>query len=204
MGNNPSMHDSEVRNSLDNLPKIWSFVSDLLTSPTHKLFVMSDSSQVLQSARNQTFQDRLVLVPGRIIHVDRDYGGQDVCGGFEKLMLEQHMLMNCDVLIQGESGLSALASFIRGTEVGLYCLRRNGDITPCHRDNDDDQEEDHYYYYCYFYHFIIVIVFIVAIFLRSTRKGYTFLESSRMFTYWILHTVVLIPLYKGISIFRPN
>ncbi len=49
----------QVRNSLENLPRIWAFMSGLLTSPLHRLFVMSDARRVLESALEQPFKDKV-------------------------------------------------------------------------------------------------------------------------------------------------
>ena len=142
MGSNPSMWDSAIRMSLDNLPTVWSFISNQSSSDYHKVFVMSDSAEVMTSAKEQPFRNRLVTIPGKIVHVDRTKGGNieedDLCDGFEKLVLEHHVLMNCDVLVRGHSGLSTIASFIRGSDSELYCLQRTGVISPCLR-NDRSQ-----------------------------------------------------------------
>ena len=138
MGRNPSIaDDTEVRNSVGNLPNIWKFVNKRSSSEYDKVFVMSDSDEVLQSAKQQTFKDRLVTIPGDIVHVDKtgERSQSVMCGGFEKLVMEHHMLMNCDVLIRGHSGLSVLASAIRGSDRDLYCLMDNGQIIPCSRNN---------------------------------------------------------------------
>ena len=129
--------DSEVRNKLENLPKIWEFVNKLSKSATDKVYVMSDADDVISSARNQSFSDRLVTIPGPIVHVDKKNGQKTelMCEGFEKLVLEHHLLMNCDVLVRGHSGLSVIASAIRGTDKDLYCLQDDGSIVLCVRNN---------------------------------------------------------------------
>ena len=65
-------------------------------SPTDKVYVMSDADDIIASARNQTFSDRLLMVPGTIVHVDKQDGQKTerLCEGFEKLVLEHHLLMN--------------------------------------------------------------------------------------------------------------
>ena len=71
MGRTKSLtSDTEVRNKLENLPKNCEFVNKLSKSPTDKVYVMSDADDIIASARNQTFSDRLVTVPGTIVHVD--------------------------------------------------------------------------------------------------------------------------------------
>ena len=118
MGRTKSLtSDTEVRNKLENLPKNCEFVNKLSKSPTDKVYVMSDADDIIASARNQTFSDRLLMVPGTIVHVDKQDGQKTerLCEGFEKLVLEHHLLMKCDFLVRGHSGLSVIASAIGGT-----------------------------------------------------------------------------------------
>ena len=138
MGTNPSIqNDVEVRNSLENLPKMWSFISNHSRSELDRVFVMSDSEFVLSSARSQSFRDKLVTIPGDIVHVDKAgaHSVDQMCSGFEHLLLEHHLLMNCDVLVRGHSGLSVIASVVRATDDDLYCLKKDGSITPCLRND---------------------------------------------------------------------
>jgi len=137
MGRNPSIpNDSEIRNSANNLPIIWEFVNNRSTTEFHKVFVMSDSAEVIKSAKQQMFKDRLLTITGDIVHVDKVWQKSPsvICGGFEKLVMEYHLLMNCDVLINGHSGISGvIASAVRGSNSDLYCLKKNGHINPCPR-----------------------------------------------------------------------
>ena len=84
---------------------------------------MSDSAEVIASAKQQPFQNRLITIPGEIVHVDKHHGKTDdvMCDGFEKLVLEHHLLMNCDVLVRGHSGLSYIAAAIRLEQHLLLC-----------------------------------------------------------------------------------
>ena len=137
LGHEAFEKDWARRNSLSNLPKIWGFIEEQSKSDFDKVFVMSDSDTVIASAKNQSFAKRLVLVPGEIIHVDKFPGRTDVeaCTGMAKLLVEHHILMNCDVFVRGHSGLSVIASQVRGTDKGLYCLHGDGNIVPCQRNN---------------------------------------------------------------------
>ena len=129
--------DTETRNTLGNLPRIWDFVRNHSQSEFDRVYVMSDSEEVMTSAMQQSFKDRLVTVPGDIVHVDKQLGQKTerMCSGFEKLVLEHHLLMNCDVMVRGHSGLSVIASAIRATDRDLYCLHSDGAIVPCVRND---------------------------------------------------------------------
>ena len=127
----------ESRNSLRNLPEIWKWISHQAASEYDKVFVMSDSQEVIHSARNQSFGDRLVSIPGSIIHSDKfpKKDMSEVCDGVERLVLEHHLSMNCDVFVRGHSGLSVIAAAVRGSDQGLYCLHSDGTIEPCNRND---------------------------------------------------------------------
>ena len=123
---------------MKNLPKIWSWVETQSKTDLDKVFVTSDSYKVIMSAEDQSFKHRLVTIPGTIIHSNK-FGSlmniTNVCSALDRLFLEHHMLMNCDVFVRGHSGLSVIASAVRGTDEGLYCLHTDGNIQPCHRNN---------------------------------------------------------------------
>ena len=139
MGHAGFHHDYQVRNHLENLPKIWSFVETLVPANEDRLFVMSDSQDVLKSAKNQSFSDKVFMIPGEIVHIDKyrktNTSVEVACQSFERLVLEYHMLMNCDVLVRGHSGLSVIASAVRGSDKDLFCLLIDGSIVPCQRNN---------------------------------------------------------------------
>ena len=136
MGINPSNpYDSEKRQNDQNLLKMWEFLGQQSTQSWHKVFVASDADHVVQAARNQTFGGRLVSVDGPVLHVDRTrhVSGSEQCAGLERLLLEEHLLMTCDVLVVSHSGIGHNAAHIRGTDRGLFCWYKNGDIGPCKR-----------------------------------------------------------------------
>ena len=140
LGREANWGDWKIRNSLSNLPKIWSWVANHTMSEHDRLFLMSDSNTVISSAYNQTFADKLVTVPGPIVHINKfDRKNMTrVCDGVEKLILEHHVVMNCDVFVRGISGLSDIAAAVRGSDTGLYCLLADGTIEACERNHLPD------------------------------------------------------------------
>ena len=127
-----------ARNHVENMPRVWAWMKQQIRSDLDKIFVMSDSHKVIESAMNETFRDRLITVPGAIVHTnkytrDNITDPRVVCDGFERLLLEYHILMNCDILVRGHSGISVIASNARGTDEGNYCLTYEGNVLPCLR-----------------------------------------------------------------------
>ncbi|BFZ12452.1 hypothetical protein BsWGS_15491 [Bradybaena similaris] len=136
MGRNPTIpHDSAVHYKLDILPVVWRFIANHSTTDYHKVFLMTDCELALEQAKLQEFRDRLIITPGIIKHVelDRNISQEELCDAMEKVILDLHLLMNCDVLMVSKSGLSRLAAFVRGSDSDLYCLTRSGQVTPCER-----------------------------------------------------------------------
>ncbi|CAG5133856.1 unnamed protein product [Candidula unifasciata] len=139
MGQNPTIpRDSEIRNSPENLFRVWEFIEEQSKTDFHKVFIMADSMQTIDEAGNQSFKSRIVENPGPIIHVERyphEATKSDICQAEDKIVFDQHVLMNCDILMISYSGLSQMAAFVRGSDHGLYCLLRNGTIVPCTTEN---------------------------------------------------------------------
>ena len=72
MGRNPSIKDdTAVRYSSSRLESVWKFLQEKAPSDKDVVFVMSDSEEVVQAARNQSFAHKLVTVPGQIRHIDK-------------------------------------------------------------------------------------------------------------------------------------
>ena len=97
-----------------------------------KVFVTSDSSKVLDIARNQSFSSALMTVPGDILHVDKNeaFSREAKCSGLGKLLLEQVVLMNCDVLLISHSGVSTQAASVRSSHSQLYIFTEDYDVKP--------------------------------------------------------------------------
>ncbi|GFS27660.1 hypothetical protein ElyMa_005291500 [Elysia marginata] len=97
-----------------------------------KVFVTSDSSKVLDIARNQSFGSAVVAVPGEILHVDKNeaFSPEAKCRGLEKLLLEQAVLMNCDALMISHSGVSTQAASVRSSHSQLYIFTETYDVKP--------------------------------------------------------------------------
>ena len=124
------------------LPTTWKWFKENFKSKFDKIFVMSDSHKVIKSAYEQSFADRVITVPGALVHTNKFWrenitDPNVICGGFERLLVEYHILMNCDVLVRGYSGISVIAANARDTNEGLYYLRYNGKVLTCDRNKFD-------------------------------------------------------------------
>ncbi|RUS84454.1 hypothetical protein EGW08_007783 [Elysia chlorotica] len=137
MGTNPDIRDTSVRFHENNLSVVWKFLATHSKSDKDKVFLISDSENVWRMGRSQTFGHRMVASGGPVNHVDRSgsLGTEERCAGLEKVIFDQHVLMQCDVLLMSFSGVSRMAAYIRGTHEGLYCLTRKEDIVPCEPKN---------------------------------------------------------------------
>ncbi|XP_012942401.1 uncharacterized protein LOC101851600 isoform X2 [Aplysia californica] len=136
IGANPSnKYDGKIQD-INTIGNVWSFVKNHSKTDFDRVFVMSDANAAIEDAKKQSFGHRLILTDGPIVHVDRNRGltTEHKCAGLEKLIFDQHILMNCDVLMIGSSGISRLAAYIRNTDEGLYCYSSaKGTVEPCTR-----------------------------------------------------------------------
>ncbi|XP_012943235.1 uncharacterized protein LOC106013061 [Aplysia californica] len=126
MGRNPSLpNDSQLRQTPEDLPAVWKH----LKNQSHrfknsKIFLMSDSDDVIQLAKNQSFAEKLVFTQGNVVHVERSkmVNAEEKCEGLEKVIFDQQILMHCDVLMISKSGISRMAAYVRQKDDGLFCL----------------------------------------------------------------------------------
>ncbi|KAK6175174.1 hypothetical protein SNE40_013693 [Patella caerulea] len=95
-----------------------------------KVFVSTDSYDVLETVR-QEFKMEFVENKGVIVHVEQGRQHENICEGFEKLVSDFLILTKCDVLLLSKSGLSRMASYIRGGSNGLYCNIKNKGVQKC-------------------------------------------------------------------------
>jgi len=137
MGINPdNPFDFVTRLNKKDLLKLWSFFHNLTEHTDDKVFIASDSEYVLNQAHKQSFGHRIISLGGPILHVDRTRPvAEDVkCVGLERLILEEHLLMTCDVLLVSHSGIGHTAAHVRGTDTDLFCLYKGAKLVPCKRE----------------------------------------------------------------------
>ena len=101
------------------------------TASNVRFFVTSDSTRFLDQAED-VFGDRFVRTEGTVVHMDRPNQIEKAgCDSFTKVLVDQHLLSTCDVLVVSKSNLSGQAAYLRGTDRGLYCLFMNGQLEKC-------------------------------------------------------------------------
>lgn len=110
--------DSEKRNDIMSLGALWEFVGKYIKNGSH-FFLATDSSDVREHSRKM-FHAAHHDAGGRILHVDKQGLNKDACLGFESALLDQLVLLHCDILVTTNSMFSYRAALIRGTNNGLY------------------------------------------------------------------------------------
>ncbi|XP_050412073.1 uncharacterized protein LOC126826952 [Patella vulgata] len=130
-GRNPTIpNDSQVRVSDEDVLHVWKFLLHYNNPNIYRIFFTSDSESDVTRARN-LFPDQMVDNKGQIIHFERASGQRD-CEGFRKVVVDQQILMKCDVLMISFSGFSRMAAYVRGKDDDTFCLLRNHTgIIPC-------------------------------------------------------------------------
>lgn len=121
---NPSNpHDgSIVRGAkMPDVQKIWNFFRNFSDLTTYKIFVTSDSENVTQQAR-KLFPSQIMDIGGKVYHIDREPDVKSRCTGWKQVILDQHVLMSCDVLVLTFSGVGRVSAYVRGRSEGLYCM----------------------------------------------------------------------------------
>lgn len=130
-GRNPSNpKDSVTRATADDIEKVWNFLRRYNNQTLHKIFVSTDSENVRQNA-SILFKTQIVEMEGSIMHSEKDFGRQDICDGLKKVILDQQIMMRCDVLLISKSGLARIAAYVRAEDTGLFCLFTGKNIKPC-------------------------------------------------------------------------
>lgn len=131
LGTNPTIPlDFRVRNKYSSVGAVWKFLQKYNDSSTYKIFVTTDSQIVRQSAK-KLFSKQIVDVEGAIVHVDSYEPGRDefACGGFEKALLDQHVLSLCDVLVISRGGFGFNAIYVRKKSSSIFIFH-NGKVEP--------------------------------------------------------------------------
>ncbi|KAK6177715.1 hypothetical protein SNE40_015761 [Patella caerulea] len=130
-GRNPTVpNDSQVRVSDEDVLRVWKFLRHYNNPDIYRIFFTSDSESDVTHARN-LFPDQMVENKGQVIHFEKA-SGQKNCEGFRKVLVDQQILMKCDVLMISFSGFSRMAAYVRAKDEDTFCLLRNHTgIIPC-------------------------------------------------------------------------
>ncbi|XP_041362848.1 uncharacterized protein LOC121378644 [Gigantopelta aegis] len=130
VGRNPTNpRDRANIGSKEDVSKVWRFLGQYNDPDKYRIYVTSDSEQVRTEAHAR-FGKMLVDTEGPLVHIDKFTNSTSVCDGMRKLILDQHVLMNCDVFLLTFSGLGRMAAYLRQKESGLFCLVKH-EIVSC-------------------------------------------------------------------------
>ncbi|KAK6186523.1 hypothetical protein SNE40_008547 [Patella caerulea] len=128
--NNADFRDDFPIMNLDKISQVWNLFMKYNDSGKYRIFLTTDNGDVRTEAIKR-FPGKLIEIDGPIGHVDRGPETEKTCDAFKKVILDQHILSTCDVLISSWSGIGRHAAYVRGKETGLYCLLRDRDLGPC-------------------------------------------------------------------------
>ncbi|XP_067687005.1 uncharacterized protein [Haliotis asinina] len=115
---NPNDNKNRRGATMQDVQKIWNFFRNFSDPSTYKIFATSDSETVMQQAR-KLFPSQIMESEGKVFHMELGTDRRSRCDGWKKVILDQHVLMSCDVLVFTFSGVAA---YVRGTQKGLYCM----------------------------------------------------------------------------------
>ena len=122
VGKNPTFKNDVSRN-VGNISLLWSFLSRH-DKDGYVIYLATDSEET-QSLANLKFQNRVINIPGKLVHTERSKDDSE-CSGFKKTILEHRFLTECDVLLLTDSGYGRTAGFLRRHSQELYCLQKTG------------------------------------------------------------------------------
>lgn len=130
IGRNPTMPHDPPRNSPKSVKVVWDFLHRYNDTSLYKIFVATDSEIVRKEAL-QLFANQTVTEPaGKILHIDaHSNASPTVCQGMEKVLLDQYVLMHCDVLVHSRSGFGENAARLMKNTGEIYIFK-GGTISP--------------------------------------------------------------------------
>ncbi|KAK7089107.1 hypothetical protein V1264_024943 [Littorina saxatilis] len=111
IGNSSVLRD-HARNHKEKLGPVWDFVERYVKNGS-QVFLATDNNDIRNTSRVR-FGPAHHDTDGVILHIDRQKHRKDACQGFNDLIVEQLMLMHCDILVKSHSGFSRAAVIMRG------------------------------------------------------------------------------------------
>ncbi|KAK6186127.1 hypothetical protein SNE40_008225 [Patella caerulea] len=110
--------------------QVWNLFQKYNDPDKYKIFLTTDNQEVRLKAKT-LFPGVFIESDGPIGHVDKGPETEKTCHAFKKVILDQHILSTCDVLVTSWSGIGRHAAYVRGKESDLYCLLKDKDLRPC-------------------------------------------------------------------------
>ncbi|KAK6178787.1 hypothetical protein SNE40_011295 [Patella caerulea] len=133
IGKNPSNMLDSAKIDINKIDAFWKFFEKYNDASKYRFFVTTDAGKVRDDGKRK-FPELMLDTYGPIVHVERSRV-KDMCGGQEKVILDQYILALCDILVISNSGFGRVGAFRRGTNKDLY-LFENGEIVRADMDSD--------------------------------------------------------------------
>ncbi|CAF0913014.1 unnamed protein product [Adineta steineri] len=129
MGQNPTVpKDAKLPFRTSIVYDMLKFIDKNLNQSYSSIFITTDSYEVQQNIYKHYGNDRMLSIPGPIVHIDRYNSKKEsyerLYNGFLKVILEFYFLGECDTLLRSRSGFSEWASYRRLNKYSnlyLYC-----------------------------------------------------------------------------------
>jgi hypothetical protein len=116
-GRRPNVRHDAVINKRENTKYFWKFVKEKFITKTkrgnYRIFVTTDTESVEQEAFHVFDKRRLVKISGDFTHLDKEKGYGKNCSRFEKVILDFHVIKECDMLLASASGYGRFANYNR-------------------------------------------------------------------------------------------
>ncbi|XP_050395314.2 uncharacterized protein LOC126814279 [Patella vulgata] len=128
--NNADFRDDFPVMDLAKISQVWNLFQKYNDPEKYRIFLTTDNQQVRTEA-TKLFPEMFIETDGPIGHVDKGPETDKTCDAFKKVILDQHILSTCDVLVTSYSGIGRHAAYVRRKETYLYCFLKDRDLSPC-------------------------------------------------------------------------
>jgi len=130
-GRNPTIPtDGDVRNTLSSITPLWSYLEKYSDPSKYRLFVASDW-QAFRDKVKDIYKNVTTDIDGQIVHIDKIStksnitNAEEQCNGFEKVIADQHVLSQCDILLLTYSVFGKAAAYLRRSNNDLFLMENN-------------------------------------------------------------------------------
>ncbi|XP_041364534.1 uncharacterized protein LOC121379918 [Gigantopelta aegis] len=122
LAKNPTIPmETRVINTYPSVKYLWAFL-DTRYPNASRIFVATDSFDVREWAR-QHFKDKEMDTGLTILHIEKQKRKKNSCDGFESVLLDQQVMIHCDVLVCSYSNICKHAAYISGIHDQLFMFR---------------------------------------------------------------------------------
>ncbi|XP_041363166.1 uncharacterized protein LOC121378878 [Gigantopelta aegis] len=123
LSKNPTMPmETRVINTYSSVKYLWAFL-DTRYPNASRIFVATDSLDVRKWARRH-FKDKEMDTGKTILHIEKQKRKKNSCDGFESVLLDQQVMIHCDVLVCSYSNICKHAVYINGMRDNAFLFKR--------------------------------------------------------------------------------